>query len=510
MNILEEGLPLSESILWKLQYNAYKQSGPRAWKISNNPYIARAYAWQTIAALRDWEPELIAEEPVYILEIGAGAGRFSYLFLKELLEHLPIKQRICLVISDNVDDYLDFWTNHPKLKSYVESGLIDFANYDPTKSTSCQLLRSEVMLENVKNPLIAITNYFYAALPNDLFRYFEGELYEGFPVVAGNNVSVHDLAKNPRKMKEVEVLYKPSPLETFPRYPNDNGFDAVMTSIKDTIAEGTPYLMPIDAMRAIRNLKTLASDRLLIISGDKAFHTVKEIEDNCDHRPMVTDLGDVNIDVNGYALKLYTEYLGGEIQQYARPPRTDYRDILFTHWIIHFGKPGTQTQDYFNLLFSKGFTPLDCHKLIDKALTGEDEFTMDQILSFFQLSNFDPQLLYFYRKLNISELLQSLDESTYHVQYEAIKRVSDHYFWINKEDDILGYLLAQVFYYTQHFAQCREILHELIHQSGDSDQYRYFLGLSYQEEGHPKLALKEFERTFELNPTHPHVGKYLT
>lgn len=475
VNRLEEGLPFSDSLLWKLQRNAYQHSGPRAWKISNNPYIARAYAWQTIAAIRDWQSELDPNEPLYIVEVGAGAGRFSYLYLKELKNLLPIEQKICLIISDNVDEYLNFWLKHPMLKPFIEEGTLDFANFDPTKDSGISL-----PLSKKSNPLIAITNYFYASLPNDLFRYEEGKLYEGYPVLT-SEVTEEELEADPKKMKNVDVMFAPKPVEQLPRYPHDPGFDEVLQSFRTCLPDGTPFLLPIDAFRTIRNLKALASDRLLIINGDKAFHTPEELAANCDHRPIVTDFGDVNVDVNGYALKLYTHYLGGEIEQYSRPPKTDYQDVLFTHWIISFNKPGTQSKDQFHALFVNGFTPLDCHKLINKALSGEDAFTVDMVLSLFQLSHFDPQLLYFFKKLNIKKLATSLEESKYHVLSTTMKNVKQHLFWISHEDDELTYLLAQIFYYIREFDHCKQLLHDLIFLSGDSAQFRYFLELSYKE-----------------------------
>jgi len=510
MGTIEEGVPFSESLLWKLQHNAYKHSGPRAWKISNNPYIARAYAWQTIAAIRDWESELDPNAPLYIVEVGAGAGRFSYLYLKELTRLLPIEQQICLVISDNVEDYLDFWLNHPKLKSFIDDGKLDFANYDPTKGSECTLVKSGTTLNNLSNPLIAITNYFYAALPNDLFRYEDGQLLEGYPVLSGDRITKEELIEDPKKMKEVDVKFAPTEIEHFPRYPDDPGFDEVLQSFKTCLPEGTPFLIPAESFRTIRNLKTLANDRLFIISGDKAFHTPKELKENCDHRPIVTDFGDVNVDVNGYALKLYTEFLEGTMENYPRPPKTDYRDILFNHWIISFNKPHTQARDQFHSLFVDGFNTLDCHKLIDKTLSGDDEFTVDQVLSFFQLSNFDPQLLYFFKRLNIKELFTSLEDSKYHVMSEVMKNVKEHFFWISKEDDALAYLLAQAFYYLYDFEACKEILSHVIQQSGESAQFRYFLALSYKESGDLVSADKEFKRTLELDPKHPFAGKYLT
>lgn len=508
--IIEEGLPFSESLLWKLQLNAYKHSGPRAWKITNNPYIARAYAWQAIAAIRDWGSQLDPQSPLYILEVGAGAGRFSYLFLKELKKLLPVEQKICLVISDNVDNYLQFWLKHPKLKPFIEDGSIDFANYDPTRQTDCTLVLSGERLKDLANPLIAITNYFYAALPNDLFRYVEGELYEGYPVLTSSSVTKEELIANPKVMKDVEVMFAAKRIDELPRYPNDHGFDEVLEIFRDCLPDETPFLLPIAAFRTIRNLKTLSANRLFIISGDKGFHTPEELEKNCDHRPIVTDLGDVNVDVNVYALKLFTQKLEGKIEHYPRPPRTDYRDILFNHWTIAFNKPGTQSRDQFYSLFSEGFTPMECHKLIDKALSGEDTFTIDHVLSLFQLSHYDPQLLYFFKKLNLKDLVKSLEESKYHVLARVMENVEQNMFWINHEDDQLGYMLAQFFYYLLKFNACEQTLNDLILLAGESAQFRYFLGLSYKESGKLKKAKVEFTRTLELDPNHPYARKHLT
>jgi tetratricopeptide (TPR) repeat protein len=508
--IIEEGKTFSNSLVWKLQHNAYQLSGPRAWQISNNPYIARSYAWQTIATIRDWENELIKDEPLYIIEIGAGAGRFSFLYLLELKRLLPIDQPICLVISDNVDTYLEFWENHPKWKVWIEEGTLDFANYDPTRSSVCHLIKSNRTLSSPKNPIIAITNYFYAALPNDLYQFNQETLEAGYPILKSNGITAEHLEKEPKLMQEVEVSFEFRPVEQHLLYPDDPYFDDIIEEFRKAIAPNTPFLFPLEAMRTINNLKKLAQNRLMIISGDKAFHTPQELEKYCDHRPIITGQGDANVDVNGLALALYTDKLEGRSFHYPRPPRTDYKDVLFSNWVTLFGNKGAQTQDSFRSLFENGFSPLDAHKLIDKLLSGDDTFTIDQTLSFIKLSHFDPQMLFFYKSLNMKELFHSLEESTYKVQGEVMHNLAQHFFWIHSEDNEIGYLLAQGLYYALDFPLCQEILLDLITLSGESDQFRFFLGLSYKAEGRLEKAKEQFQKTLKLNPNHPLAQKHLT
>ncbi len=57
--ILEEGVKLSDSLIWHLQNVSYAEAGPEAWTkgvpfyITSNPYIARAYAQVFLGFLRD-------------------------------------------------------------------------------------------------------------------------------------------------------------------------------------------------------------------------------------------------------------------------------------------------------------------------------------------------------------------------------------------------------------------------------------------------------------------------
>ena len=100
---LDEGKPLSKSILWKLQRNFFEGQGIEAWRqgtvphyITSNPFIASAYAKVVFGFIRDCRvvkgdstndsfTPLDPSQPIYILELGSGSGRFAYHFLKKFL-----------------------------------------------------------------------------------------------------------------------------------------------------------------------------------------------------------------------------------------------------------------------------------------------------------------------------------------------------------------------------------------------------------------------------------------
>jgi hypothetical protein len=82
--ILQRGKRLSESLLWWLQRNFFKQRGPQAWAkgvvpyyITSNAWIADSYAKVVLGWLRDCAGTLDPDHPVTLLELGCGSGRFG-------------------------------------------------------------------------------------------------------------------------------------------------------------------------------------------------------------------------------------------------------------------------------------------------------------------------------------------------------------------------------------------------------------------------------------------------
>ncbi|CAM9358536.1 unnamed protein product [Scytosiphon promiscuus] len=96
VSYLEKSVPLRDSIMWKLQREYYMAHHVKCWEkmvvpcfVTSNSFIARAYARVLVGFMRDWflfSGRADRSEPLIILEIGAGHGKFSCLVLQHLLE----------------------------------------------------------------------------------------------------------------------------------------------------------------------------------------------------------------------------------------------------------------------------------------------------------------------------------------------------------------------------------------------------------------------------------------
>src|SRR5512133_2789896 len=83
---LESGRPLAQSSLWRLQRRYFDEAGIAAWSagdvplyVTSNPFIARTYAQTVAAFVRDGmtAQTIDPSQPLYVLELGAGSGRFA-------------------------------------------------------------------------------------------------------------------------------------------------------------------------------------------------------------------------------------------------------------------------------------------------------------------------------------------------------------------------------------------------------------------------------------------------
>src|SRR5215471_18021477 len=130
--LLESDVPLSRSVIWRLQRDFYVQRGLKAWTedrvpefITNNPFIAEIYARIVFSFLRD-----CGERPLRILELGAATGKFCYLFLRHLTELLRAEGvdrgtvRYCM--TDCAEPLVESWRGNKYLAEFVHTGNLEF------------------------------------------------------------------------------------------------------------------------------------------------------------------------------------------------------------------------------------------------------------------------------------------------------------------------------------------------------------------------------------------------
>ncbi|CAM9586941.1 unnamed protein product, partial [Ectocarpus fasciculatus] len=172
-SVIDDKKRFSETALWKLQREFYEKSEVKCWQecvvpnfVTSNCFIAQAYARSIASFLRDhlgrrekdgsgWGS---SQKPVYIVEVGAGSAKLSYVLLQKLLklsEYLPRPRGnaasddassadggddntatggrgFCFkyVITDFSHANFGFWMNHPRLQELFTLGVVDFAVFD--------------------------------------------------------------------------------------------------------------------------------------------------------------------------------------------------------------------------------------------------------------------------------------------------------------------------------------------------------------------------------------------
>jgi len=141
---LETDVPLSRSLIWRLQREFYSRRGIRAWSedkvpsfITSNPFIAEIYARIVAGFLCDCAESRLQESarvspenPLRILELGAGTGKFAYLFLRHLSDILRERGidaaavRYCM--TDCSESLVQSWRDNSHLAEFAQSGTLQF------------------------------------------------------------------------------------------------------------------------------------------------------------------------------------------------------------------------------------------------------------------------------------------------------------------------------------------------------------------------------------------------
>ena len=449
VHVVEAGKRLSQSLIWRLQRRFFEKYGVAAFShgalphyITSNPFIAQAYARVVLGYLRDIKPQLRPGQPVYLVELGAGTGRFGFHFLQKFsallaqstLHDIPW----CYVLTDFTTSYLNAWLTHPKLMPFVAAGNLDFALFDVSQPGSLVLQHSGAVLsENaVQNPLIVLANYVFDGIPQDAFRLMDGQLYES--LVTLTSFQPESDLESPSLLERLEVLYD-SQLVTGDYY-EDAACNRLLHSYAQGPQEGM-LLFPGTTISCLGYLQKLSGNRLLLLTADKGEPT--EEVGLPQSAPELVHHGSVSMMVNYRALGEYVQQEGGQVLgvQHRHVHLNVSAFVLGTEPAEH---PETR-HAYVDSV--RTFGPDDFF-LVKQSLEGRcDGMTLEPILALLRFSGWD---FWFLREC-FSALLHCLAQATEPWRQEArraITAVWDNYYDIGEHWDLpyhLGMLLQ-----TQH------------------------------------------------------------
>jgi len=335
--LLEKDKRLSESKLWILLEKFYQRAGLDAWLqlpfyATSNAFIAEQYAELVLAFLLDLAPDLNPQAPVYILELAAGSGYFSFLCLQALerkLRCFPALSRLSVVyvMSDFSQKNLKAWGQSPQLAPFVQSGRLDFALFKPESQTKFKLLcsRQVIRVGSLANPLIAFANYFFDSIRQDYFQIANGQIQEALVSLVHEPEPDHPHA--PPRFERIHLRDRYCPLKQ-PRYAEPR-----LNALLETYRKEAPelsLLFPTGAFQVLNQLEKLSPQGLMLISTDKGFHDPAYLQ-GLRPVPFTPHSGVFSYMVNYHALARYFSQAGG---------------------LAH------ATQEYYSLTSLVGITPL--------------------------------------------------------------------------------------------------------------------------------------------------------
>ena len=309
--------PFSESLIWQLNRDFYLKEGPEAWKngmvphhLTSNSLVGKTYAELIFAFLKDAAVKGQIADKIYILELGAGHGRLAYHTLKHLerlTDHfqssLPL---FCYVLSDIVEENLSFFIDHPQFQKYFDMGVLDVAHFDAVESKAIHLrhLGIEIVPGDLEQPLIVIANYFFDSIPSDLF-------YIKNARISSCSIALETL-EDPKGMDEATLLEKirltfhAQPMES-PHY-EDPILNEILEAYRDQVFDAYLFF-PHQSLKCVANLRKLSQKGLMVLSMDKGFHEIHELENA--KEPEIITHGSFSIWVNYHAFRVFCEKHGG-------------------------------------------------------------------------------------------------------------------------------------------------------------------------------------------------------
>jgi tetratricopeptide (TPR) repeat protein len=447
--ILEAGKPLSQSMVWKLQADFYANQGPKAWikgivpqYITTNPYIANLYAKTVFGYCRDiaYSKDFDINATIYIMELAAGVGRFTYTFLKRflnLVENSSLKGlSFQYIITDLAERNVEYWLQHSFLKPYFESGVLDCATFDMSKDEELRLGYSGELLSvgKLKNPLILFANYTFDSVPQDSFYVNKGELYEGLITITSKGAQVNPEDKS--ILAGLDYYYTDRQIAVSDYY-EDTHMNDILLYYKDCL-EDTAFSLPNIALQCIHRLKELFNDDIILLSTDKGYWNASSMDKN--YHPFLSKHGSISLTVNFHALELYFKGLGGK----AIHSIYEHENVTMSLFLLSRRSHDflETTMAYREIIESIG--PDDFY-IIKKAIAPLNKsLTTKELLTFLRYTVWDSRtFLEFYNTL----LERITDEEDFPKDelIAIIHKVWEHYFPIGEEGDLascLGSLLA--------------------------------------------------------------------
>ncbi|UYZ37845.1 tetratricopeptide repeat protein [Clostridium beijerinckii] len=501
--MVEAEKPLSQSMLWKLQTEFFANQGPEAWikgivpqYITTNPYIANQYAKTVFGYLRDYvsREDVDKNTVIYIMELAAGVGRFTYTFLKRFLhmiENSSLKDiKFKYIVTDFAERNIEYWQNHSFLSPYFEAGILDCATFDISKDDEIKLRHSGEVLSKgkMKNPLILFANYTFDSLPQDTFYVNNGEIYEGVITITSPDEKGDPNDKS--ILAGLDYYYTDKKIDGNSYY-EDKNLNDVLMHYKNSL-EDTAFYMPIIGLRCISRLRKLFNDDVILISADKGYKNEESMDKN--YHPFLSKHGCISMTVNFHAIELYFKELGGK----AIHSIYEHENINVSLFMVsNSDNDFIETSMAYNEII-ESVGPDDFYIMKKAIMPLSNSLTTKELLTFLRFTLWDSRTLLELYNILI-ERIENEENFPKDELADAINKVWEYYFPIGEEGD-LGYYFGSILGYLGYDNDALKLLESSLEFYGECPETNYEIALCYYNLQQLDKALEYTEKSIELDP----------
>lgn len=502
---------LSKSILWQQMQKYYEQLGPDAWQedivpyqITTNKLLAHLYTTLINSAIYDHvnESKKTETETFYILELGAGHGKFSFYICKFLeFFNLYNKFKIVYIASDISPKNIAAWQNHPQLQKYINNQQLDFAKFNAETDQEIYLINSKKTIkpQSLNNPMFIIANYIFDSLANDAFKYENNQLF----------ATIIDLSANNKSFSFESFKYKYSYELINDDYYDKSIFNQILLEYKNQLKNGS-FLIPIGALQAIENIKNFSKQHTIFLVADKGNIDIVDfiqIED-----PNIAVHGSISFMVNFHAIETFFALTGGS----SMITPNSYTDLQIGCFITN-NNINSNKHNLLKFIATQALYDVNPQNLINLCYANDQInswHNLDQILAVLAVSKWDPDLFYDLSDQLLAFTEKLIKKKQFNMEQEhaiscGLKLVWECFFKLEKNQD-LPFVLANIYYAIEEFELALKFFEISIEEFGETVEAWHNIALCYYSLEKYSLAKKFAKKALQINEKYMASKKLLT
>ncbi|GLR16828.1 SAM-dependent methyltransferase [Portibacter lacus] len=504
---VESRKPFAESLIWQLNRDFYQELGIKAWsegivphQLTSNSKVGKTYAELIFGFLKDLALKEGNSGTVYILELGAGHGRLAFHIIKHLEKLVDsINTDVpdyCFVLSDIVEDNLSFFQHHPQLQKYLQNGTLDVAYFDGVESEELHLRHAQITIQRkeLQQPIIAIANYFFDSLPNDLYFIKDKEISSCAvsieSIIDPESASATDLLTN------MEMTYYNEPFSE-PQY-KEPILNEILNNYRDLLSDSYLFF-PEKSIQCLLNLKELSNAGLVLLTMDKGYHELKNLSNR--KKPDIITHGSFSLWVNFHALDTYCKKQGGTT---FFPSFSNFHLEIGCLMFLPEGETYLNTHAAYQE-FVNNFGPDDFNSIKQLAYFNVSRITLQELIAFLRLSSYDSTIFINFLP-RLKQLYQSITHSEHERLVQTLHQVWDIYFHINEPIDI-AYEIGGILYDLGHYTEALDFFQYSVQFFDYKADIYYNQALCYYQLRQDKLFLQTINEGQKSFPDYEPLGK---